>query len=111
MSRQISRIRAEFLEDDPRYAIAGGQIYPVLLTSFKHGSVYQEDMQDVDEYPADWRWQFQKNLREVGMAVLASDSNLDNDWRFLSIHRVSDVQLTNFLTCTIGKTVIALNLE
>lgn len=83
----------------------------MLLTSFKSEAVYQEDMQDADEYPLEWRWQFHKDLRERGAAVLASDSNLDDNWRFLGIHRISDVQLSNFLSCRIGKRIALLNFE
>lgn len=111
MVRQRERIRAEFLEDVDRYAEAAGQIYPVLLTSFKSGSYYEEDMQDAEEYPPDWRWRFYNDLKEGGAAALASDANSDGVWRFLAIHRVSEVQLTNFLSCRIGRRVASLKFE
>lgn len=96
------RIKARFLKD-PRYAEAAGKIYPVLLTSFKSGINYQELMPDSKDYPAAWTREFYSELKRQAVAVLASDSNLDGDWRFLAIHDISNVQMSNFLSCTIGK--------
>ena len=101
------RLRAEFLKD-ARYAEAEGRTYPVLLTSFKNGSLYEEQMSDEDEYPPNWKAQFLAALQDVRCAVIASDSNLDGEWRFLAIHHVSEIQLTNFLTCEIGQLSVAL---
>jgi hypothetical protein len=111
MAGERGRVRAEFLEDVDRYAEAEGQIYPVLLTSFRSGSNYEEDMQDAEEYPPEWRWRFYNDLKEAGAAALASDANSDGVWRFLAIHRISEVQLTNFLSCKIGKRLAALKFE
>ena len=80
----------------------------MLLTSFKNGSLYEEQMSDEDEYPPNWKAQFFAALQEVRCAVIASDSNLDGEWRFLAIHHVSEIQLTNFLTCEIGQLSVAL---
>jgi hypothetical protein len=108
---KIGRTHATFLDDDVRYADVDGRVFPVLLTSFKTSSSYAEDMQDADEYPPDWPWQFHLDLKAASQAVLASDSNPDGNWRPLGIYRVSDVQLTNFLSCRVGKLVEPLALE
>ena len=104
------RLHATFL-DDPRYAEAGSKVYPVLLTSFCVGRFYEENMSDADEYPTNWAIRFKASLREAGSAVLASDSNSDGEWRFLSIVRVANVQLANHLTCEIGAKVTSLHFE
>src|SRR4051794_11110889 len=111
MPRSTKRLRAKFLEDDPRYAEVNGEVLPVLLTSFDTGFGYEEDVQDIDEYPERWAWQFHLDLKRLGKAALASDSNLDDNWRFLGVHAVSAVRLSNFLTCRIGKKLASLNLE
>lgn len=104
------RLKAKFLKD-PRYAEAAGEIYPVLLTSFKSDINYQELMPDSKDYPAAWTREFYSELKRLGVAVLASDSNLDGDWRFLAIYEISDVQLNNFLSCRFGRLRTRLSVE
>src|SRR5690349_6787302 len=108
--RSGKRLRATFLKD-VRYAEAGGKVYPVLLTSFVGGSFYEEDMSNADEYPADWATRFKSNLKTAEAAIIANDEHGDNNWRFLAIRRVSNVQLSNHLTCEIGTKLTALYFE
>lgn len=65
------RLRAAFLDDDTRYAVAGERVYPVLLTSFKSGVHYAEEMLDPEEYPPDWTRNFYWSLKFGGAAALA----------------------------------------
>mgnify|MGYP001788528297 CR=1 FL=1 len=104
------RLKARFLKD-PRYAEAAGKTYPVLLTSFKKDENYLEFMLDPKDYPADWRLRFFSELKRLDSAILASDSNLDGDWRFLAIYEISDVQLNNFLSCRFGRLRTRLSVE
>lgn len=68
-------------------------------------------MQDAEEYEITWRNAFFRSLRQIQCAVIASDENPDGYWRFLAIKRVSDVSLTNFLTCKVEQTVATLRFE
>lgn len=79
------RLRATFVDDDGRYASINGIIYPVLLSSCRDGRLYNEDVRDSDDYPADW-------CRQLGL---------------FQVHKV---ELSSFLTCRIGARLTDLQL-
>ena len=104
------RLRATFFDEDGRYASINGIIYPALLKSCLYDRRYKEDVRDGDDYPVDWCRQFLQELNCRATAVLVSDADEDN-WKFLGLFHVHDVELSSFLTCRIGAKLADLNLR
>jgi hypothetical protein len=93
---------ATFVDDDGRYAVVGGKVYAVLLSSCKADDLYEEDWGDTKEFPKDWCAAFVSVLQKSQRAVLVSNANADGQYRPLGLFRIENPRMTNFLTCRIG---------
>lgn len=97
------RVKATF-QTEARFATIGRKKYPVLLTIYRNGDNYQEDVSDTAEFSRAFVQEFGACLQDRKQAILVrTGPHGGGEWITQSLYEIRTSSVSNFIQCTLGE--------